>query len=141
MSENESEERAVDGQDAGQRVPWHVMETWGVRVGEERVEVSPDVTVREIRERLPAGLRGEFDEDVATTSLRYLGVLLSAWVLPVDKLVAYRRHQAETYCRAVAVDPFSVEVPADLDVDEVIRTRGGCLLGTDGRFLPRGEGT
>lgn len=140
MSENESEERAVDGhgQDAERRVPWHVMETWGVRVGDERVEVSPDVTVREIRARLPERLRAAFDEDVVTTPLRYLGVMLSAWALPVDKLRAYRRHQAETYCRGVAVDPHHVVVPADLDVDEVVRTRGDCLLGTDERFLPRG---
>jgi len=117
------------------KLPWHAMETWGVQVGTERVGISPDVTVAEIRKRLPAELLPEFEECVSTTSLRYLGVLLSEWALPPEKLLAYRREMAKTYYRSAAAD-VNVEVPDDLDVNEIMRTRGGCLLGTREVFLP-----
>lgn len=124
MSENERNE-----------VPWH-LRTWSVVIRGERVELSHDTTVAEIREKLPSHLVEEFNEQVEHHNLHYLAVEMGIWNLPTDKLLAYRREMAERLYRTVAIDHENVVVPDDIDVDAIMRTHGNCLLGTHPDLLP-----
>jgi hypothetical protein len=101
----------------------------------EVVELSRDVTVEEIRVKLPSELVEEFNERVENVSLLYLAAELSVWGMPLDKLLAYRREMAERLYRSVCVDWENAVIPPDLDVDVIIRTHGSCLLGTAEHFL------
>lgn len=110
-------------------------ETGRMLVKGEWVEVSRYLTIRETRAGLPAHLVEEFNEMVETTPAEYLRFRLLEWGLPVDKLLEYRQEYAERLYRSVAVDPFNVEIPDDLDVDEIIRTYGNCLLDENGDLI------
>lgn len=99
-------------------------EMTGVLVSGEWVRVPWSLTVREIRTQLPPHLVDEFNEVVETTALNHLKFLLPQWGLPLEKLLVHRREHAERLYRSVCEDACAVVIPADLDVDVVIRNEG-----------------
>lgn len=116
-------------------------ETGTMLVNGERVEVSRYLTVSEIRAGLPAHLVDEFNEMVETTPAEFLRFHLLEWGLPPEKLLPYRKAHAERLYRSVCLDWENATIPADLDVDTVIRNHGylseqdmvaGKLYGDDG---------
>lgn len=115
---------SVDGnEEAEPQVPWHER-TWKVIVRGEVVEVPVTITVREIRERLPQELLEEFTETIENTAGHLLRHRLTGWGLPIDRLLEHRREVAER-CYWAVTD--STDYPADMDVNEIYRTGGGCL--------------
>lgn len=117
------------------RVPWH-LRTWKIVIEGETVELSDDVSVGAIRAKLPAELVEEFNECVDRHPLHYLVVELSVWNLPTEKLLAYRREMAARLYRSMALNPDTVQVPENLDVNAIMRSQGECLLGTHPDLLP-----
>jgi len=111
----------------GDGVPFHER-TWKIRVRGEVIEVPTSITIREIKEKLPPDLLEEFTEQLEAIWGHSMWSVLVVWGLPMDKLREHRREYAETLYRSVQLDMSNVLVPDDLDVDEIIRTGGRCLL-------------
>lgn len=106
--------------------PWYE-QTWNMLVRGKLVPVPVTTTIREIKEKLPPKLLNEFNDVIENTEGHLMRHRLAEWGMPLDELLKYRREIAER-CYWDVTD--STDYPDDMDVDEIYRTKGGCL--TDG---------